>query len=237
MQRIRLLARVLRQRTRLLARVGPAWALCAVVQTGWAAPDLSVVALGNSITRHGPASSIKWMGDWGMAATSAQTDYVGHLVRLLSGDAQAPVRAQRFNLAALEAQPRDVRAGLEQLAAGRASQLLVVELGDNVGPKSLADFEPAYARLLASAKPDKGLLVCLSTWWQSAAVDAIIEPACRRAGGRFVDIGDIHRKPGRSGSGATGITDPGVLRHPGDAGMAEIAERIHQAWRPSKAAP
>jgi hypothetical protein len=72
--------------------------------------------------------------------------------------------------------------------------------------------------------------LCLSTWWKSAAVDAVIKPACEQAGGVFVDIGDIHDKPG-TGPKAQGFTNPDVLRHPGDAGMAEIATRIYAAWR------
>ncbi|MDB5348274.1 MAG: GDSL-like Lipase/Acylhydrolase [Schlesneria sp.] len=38
-----------------------------------------VLFLGNSITLHGPAPSIGWTGNWGMAASSEGNDYV-HLV-------------------------------------------------------------------------------------------------------------------------------------------------------------
>ena len=199
--------------------------------TGVAAEPLSVVALGNSITRHGPAPAVRWTGDWGMAASSLQTDYVGQLARLLNERAQVQASAQRFNIAAMESKPGQARPGAEMLSAARASDLLVVELGDNVKASGLADFEPAYARLLAQSRPEKGLLVCLSTWWGSAATDALIEPACQRAGGVFVRIGDIHRQPGKTGARGQGLSDPGVLSHPGDAGMADIAARIFDAWQ------
>lgn len=206
-------------------------ALCSSAAGVLAAPGLSVVALGNSITRHGPAPAINWTGDWGMAASSAQTDYVSQLTRLLNEGHYPVATTKVFNLTPLERDPKDFKPGVELFSASSASDLLVVELGDNVRKSSMADFALAYPQLLAQARPAKGVLVCLSTWWSSTAADALIEPACARAGGVYVAIGDLHGKPGTKGSPSQGLTDPGVLNHPGDLGMAEIAARIYAAWR------
>lgn len=195
------------------------------------AEGVSLVAVGNSITHHGPAPAINWHGNWGMAATSPSTDYVGHLARLMMEHSTQSPRVRRFSQTALESRPREATLDRELLAAARASSLLVVELGDNVSPATLADFGVAYAKLLGEGRPAKGMLICLSTWWNSPAIDALIKPACERASGTFVFIGDIHAQPGRTGSRDQGLTDPGVLSHPGDAGMAEIASRAFAAWR------
>ena len=45
--------------------------------------DIKVLFLGNSITRHGPAENIGWLGDWGMAASCKENDYVHKFVGLL----------------------------------------------------------------------------------------------------------------------------------------------------------
>jgi hypothetical protein len=37
---------------------------------------IRVLVLGNSITQHGPSDAVGWTGDWGMAATSIEKDFV-----------------------------------------------------------------------------------------------------------------------------------------------------------------
>ena len=44
-----------------------------------------ILFLGNSITRHAPAPGLGWYGDWGMAASARQNDYVHKLVALMNG--------------------------------------------------------------------------------------------------------------------------------------------------------
>jgi hypothetical protein len=42
-----------------------------------------VAFIGNSITLHGPKADIDWNGNWGMAATEAQRDYVHRIAKRL----------------------------------------------------------------------------------------------------------------------------------------------------------
>ena len=41
---------------------------------------IKVLIIGNSITKHSPSPSNGWLGNWGMAATSAENDYVHILI-------------------------------------------------------------------------------------------------------------------------------------------------------------
>ena len=42
-----------------------------------------VMFFGNSITRHEPNASLGWYGDWGMAASSKEKDFVHLVVKAL----------------------------------------------------------------------------------------------------------------------------------------------------------
>ena len=54
---------------------------------------LKVLFVGNSITRHMPLPSIGWTGDWGMAASCEEKDYVHQTVRLLEEKLGCPLGA------------------------------------------------------------------------------------------------------------------------------------------------
>ena len=45
--------------------------------------DIKVLVVGNSIVKHSPASYLGWYGDWGMAATSPDKDFLHVYNKLL----------------------------------------------------------------------------------------------------------------------------------------------------------
>lgn len=193
---------------------------------------LSLVAVGNSITVHGPAAGLGWTGNWGMAAQSEQADYAGRLRVLLADNSTASAtRVTRIGFTAIETAPPGAPLAAEHLAAVRSSQWLVLQLGDNVPAGRGTEFGRAYALLALQARPQSGALACLSTWWARSDIDALIEAACKAAGGRFVAIGDLLTARPAAVPAWPGITDAGVLAHPRDAEMAQIAQRIFVAWR------
>ncbi len=168
-----------------------------------------VVVIGNSIALHPPKLEVGWMQNNGMAASSEATDYA-HLIGA----------SQVFNLATLER-------GQPYALPAVAPDTLVVQLGDNA--TDVPGFTKRYADLLRTIKAKR--LICVSTWWQDFAKDAVIFDACTAARGEYVYIGDLFMSKHNPDRAAKTFTDNGVNEHPHDWGMARIAERVRKAMR------
>ncbi|MBI3382483.1 MAG: SGNH/GDSL hydrolase family protein [Aquabacterium sp.] len=195
--------------------------------------------IGNSLTRHGPSSAIGWQGEWGMAASAADKDYVAQLLKLLNQDAAgASWAAHKEDGGELERHPALYHVADETSRLARQSALVVVEVGDNVdtGKTPLPMFAQAYSQSLEALKPEAGVLACVSTWWPSAEKDQLIKERCEKAGGVFVDISSIARSPKSIARNERTIAHDGVGAHPGDAGMKAIANKIFTVAGPRPSA-
>jgi hypothetical protein len=185
----------------------------------------NIQVIGNSLTRHPPLPSIGWSGDWGMAASSQANDF-SHVTATRLG---LPVTATNF--VDLE---RDSTAATSQIAdvvrSITPTTLVIVELGDNAPPAKLSEFDPAYGKLLDAIKGKK--LLCLSTWWEVVAKDAIIRRQCESHGGQYVYIGDIYVTPGNPDRlEKQWASSPDIDAHPHDWSMSKIAERVVAAFQ------
>jgi len=65
-----------------------------------------------------------------------------------------------------------------------------------------------------------------STFWPDPVKDAILRQICTDAGGTFVDITALGANEANQARAERSFSDAGVGIHPGDAGMAAIAEAI-----------
>jgi lysophospholipase L1-like esterase len=194
-----------------------------------------ILFLGNSITRHGPAAEIGWSGDWGMAASARENDYVHVLVRAIAGTTGSQPEFLAENIADFERQwdscePRDrLRAGLAFHA-----DIVVVAIGENV--PALADeesregFGKSLSRLLGVLKESghPGLFV-RSTFWPDPVKDAVMRQAAAAVGGAFVDISGLSRDESNYARSERTHAHDGVAAHPGDRGMQAIADLLLQA--------
>lgn len=191
-----------------------------------------VLFLGNSITKHGPKADIDWAGDWGMAASSAETDYV-HLVTsgiAARNDTRPEVRVR--NIADFE------RAHADYDVAGKLREfidfhpdLIILAIGENVPePKdatAAATFRDEVIRLLKTIQGDTGAtIVVRSGFWANEAKDRALAEACSSVGGVFVDLGAMSKDESLYARSEREFKHAGVANHPGDKGMAAIASAI-----------
>jgi alpha-galactosidase len=189
-------------------------------------PPVEIVTIGNSITLHAPNTSIGWSGSWGMGASAESKDFSAQLADLLSASIKRASTLKRFNISNFEKDP-DNPPPPNVVTTALAADIVVIELGDNVHSASLETFQRQYGDLLGRIHSSSNILLCTSTYWPRPQFSAAIKAACLKAGGIFVNIGEIHTKVSNNAGYLTSATDD-VKNHPGDQGMKKIAEAIHQ---------
>jgi hypothetical protein len=201
-----------------------------------------VLFLGNSITVHPPAPQIGWFGNWGMAATTAEEDYVHVLTQRLGKAAGGQPQIRLGNIAPFEREfaTYDAARGLRDDVAFRAD-VVIIAVGENVPElttaQAKADYRTAFAKVLAELKKGNNPAIFVrSSFWPNATKDAIMKSACVEAGGIFVDISALSSAEANYARSEQKIAHAGVAAHPGDRGMAAIAGALWSAIETSAAA-
>jgi hypothetical protein len=196
-----------------------------------------ILFLGNSITFHGPAKDIGWTGDWGMAATAREKDYVHRLVDRISREAGGVPKVMIRNIAGFERKPTDftIREALKQELTFEAD-VVILAIGENSqSPKTDEDrnrFADGLRYLLAElGQHGHPKFFVRSEFWPDAEKDRLLKKACDNAGGIFIDLGKIAIDPTNSARSERNIEHAGVAGHPGDKGMAAIADELWRAMR------
>jgi hypothetical protein len=204
-----------------------------------------IVFLGNSITLHPPLASIGWTGNWGMAASAPEKDYVHLLAQSLSGPTQsgsnistAKVNAPAImveNIADLERQfaTYPVAEKLREFLDFKPD-LVILAIGENVptlaSEESKAQFASSVGRLLRTLQTNGDpTIVVRSCFWPDAIKDPILKRAAAEVGEIYVDIGGLGRNDANYARSERKIAHGGVAGHPGDRGMKAIADAIVDA--------
>jgi hypothetical protein len=195
-----------------------------------------IVFLGNSITLHGPKADIGWTDNWGMAASAVEKDYVHLLLQRFTAAAggKAPEALIR-NIADFEREydSYPIEDRLTEVAGFRADTVILC-IGENV-PKLATQaeqerFKGAVQQLLALVKGEGSLaLYVRSSFWPDGVKDGILKQVCLELGGTFVEISRLAAEEKNYARSERTFAHDGVAAHPGDAGMAAIAEAIWTA--------
>ena len=200
---------------------------------------LSILAVGNSLTLHQPLSAIGWKGNWGMAASKAENDYVSQFASRLSAATSCGTAAERVSFASFERgfwleSTMDTRKKI--VASAKNANVIMVQLSDNVSDSDFTtyEFERHYASLvkdLAAVAPAASI-VCIGPWWEHQGKQDAIIRSCQSVAGTPVSISDLRANVDNR---ATSMSqNPGVAAHPSDTGMAAIAARIIDTLRAAK---
>jgi rhamnogalacturonyl hydrolase YesR len=183
--------------------------------------------VGNSITRHGPNSDIGWNGDWGMAASVKENDYV-HLVSdwIIKKDPNA-----EFLICQVVDWERNYKNGSEKLylyekARDFNADIIIMRIIENCPAAGFeyGAFIKEYTNLINWLNPQNKAKIILTTgFWKHPGDAAILEIA---AGKNYpvINLGEYGEDDKMKAIGLFSHT--GVANHPGDKGMKAIADEI-----------
>ena len=187
---------------------------------GTVPPTITDIAfVGNSITVSDSP------GQWGMAATQPDRDYVHRVqLRLAAHTGIIPeitVYSADFHT------PERIALAAQRIATA-PPRVIVVQMGDNAPTNSIYEtFRDAYTLLRNTAPSAK--LIYVGVWQFDDMRNNHIMRIAKEDGASFVWVHDLYLDPANQAA-AQGCTDTnGVCWHPSDAGMALIAGRVYSA--------
>ena len=216
-----------------LASVGP---MCS---RGAAKDDVRVLFLGNSITLHGVAPQIGWSNEWGMAASAVDRDYVHLVIRGIERETGRNAEVRVLNLADFERNFRTWNPA-DHLKSEIAfdPDYLVLALGENVQDLSKDDDRLAYRAafrgllgIFMDGRRRRPNVIVRGVFWPNSIKDREMEYVASDYAVPFVRA-DLSTDRTMTAAGL--FAHRGVANHPGDKGMATIAERILDGLFPAE---
>lgn len=204
-----------------------------------------ILFLGNSITLHAPAEPIGWKGNWGMAASAQQKDYVHLVAQSLSESIQPASSIPSTKITTPTVMVQNIAEFEGQYATYPVEEklrtfldfkpgIVVVAIGENVPPltsdESKKQFFTSVSKLLRTFRANEDpTIIVRSCFWPDAAKDQILKRAATDVGGIFVDIGKLSQNEANYARSERKFARADVASHPGDKGMKAIAEAIVDA--------
>lgn len=187
----------------------------------------TVLILGNSITKHPPKPEIGWTGNWGMAATAKDSDYVHLLIRAIHKKDNTVI-IKYASIADFER--TFVTYQLSNLDSLKNPDMLILKISENVNDAVAVkdNFIGYYDILVKYLTPDKNSVkVLVDGFWVKENVNRSIKEYAFKNNYPFVTITDLSKDSTNTAKGKFAHT--GVAAHPSDKGMRMIEEVIWEA--------
>ena len=205
---------------------------------------IRVLIIGNSITKHEAAPDKGWLGNWGMAATSEENDYVHKLMSSIN-EKYNNVEFKWENISEFEKYFYDwskFKSSKYDELAKYDADIIIAAFGANIknvnneeDPELETDqvFKAShYSDIIDHFNPNKDAkVISLITTLTPSDNMTVIKESANANGYTIVDVSDLTAREYTAADYkdnsvfADNVIDS-VLNHPGDAGMAAMAERL-----------
>lgn len=210
---------------------------------------LNVLFIGNSITKHPPKPG--WDGNWGMAASSENNDFVHRLVaklenkygiveyKIAEGDSRGASCFEGLGENPTNDQMATQMAGMFTLIENEQPNIINVQIGENWGV-SQETREKAFQYFIDEAKKIKEdiiINICAGFWSEKTGKDYLAKAAVVEANENVylseTGIGTFDAKSEKAVNCAFEFFEEhGIGAHPGDVGMENIAQIIYDTISP-----
>jgi len=184
---------------------------------------MKILFLGNSITLHSSAPQIGWFGEWGMAASKKENDYVHLVEKGLIERGKCPEIRFR-NIAEFE---RDPGLNIQSYFAEDlrfAPDVLILRIAENTPEEAVEQFGDACIQLVSaflSVCPCKVFIV--GTFWKFPRREELLSEAADKTNTVYLSLSHLQSEEYQ----ARGLFEhQGVAGHPSDKGMRAIADVI-----------
>lgn len=188
-------------------------------------PAIKVLILGNSIVKHAPEPSIGWNGDWGMAASSKEKDFVSVFTEhVKKSNYFKSVVIDSENIAFWE---NDFNYDLNQLIdiSKRDYDILIVRLGENVA--AVEGYEVALNKMINHFKNINTTTIITGLVWYNQSKEDIHKKVAKENGYKYISLSAFRNQQNNYSYGL--FEDTGVAAHPSDLGMIALADSLYQS--------
>lgn len=205
----------------------------------WGEDTFNYFAIGNSITYH-DVCEYWWNEGVGMAASDAEHDYV-RLVESYLKEIKGDTIMHNMNFFIWEKQSYDRAETLHELDRflSNAVDLVTIQLGENVIDTNTLELDFIELIHYIEERCSNVQIIIVGQFWRDEKKDAIKKSISEKCNVAFADLSGIEENIEEyvAGMGTTVydgdgkkhiIEHSGVAEHPGDKGMAYIAEAIEQ---------
>lgn len=191
---------------------------------------IKVLFVGNSISLHGPKADIGWHGNWGMAASAKDKDYV-HIIEkhILALDKNASFCI--CNVADWESMYKTGEETFKFYKNARNfdADVIIVKLSANSPIDNFDEtrYKESFTALVNYFNKSGKAKIVVATDFFHHPAEAALSAYCCENGLELCVLSDLGDMPEMKALGL--FEHEGVANHPGDLGMKTIACRILKA--------
>ena len=194
---------------------------------------IRILFAGNSITLHGPKADIGWDGNWGMAASCPEKDYVHLLMKKI--EALHPDASHCIcHVSDLERKYQNPEPYMKDNDSVKDfdADIIIFRFVENCPALDFCaeDFRKFYASLAEFLNPNHRANIIFTTGFWHHPGDEVIQEVAKEFHSPCVMLGDLGDSDDMKATGL--FWHDGVASHPGDQGMEQIANRIFKTIAP-----